>query len=344
MAEKIDFIVLWVDGADPEWQKERAAFCPDAVNNGSDVNRFRDWDLMRYWFRGVEHFAPWVNRVFFVTSGQVPQWLNTAHPKLRLVKHEDYIPSQYLPTFNSNVIELWLNRIPELSEHFVLFNDDMFLTAPVGPEDFFKNGLPMEMALMDMATAPDPGDCLPHMQINNFAVINRHFNKKEVLKRNAGKFFTFKYGRELLRNILLFPFHYFSCFRDSHLPSSYLKRTFDCVWKEEGELLAQCSHNRFRSKSDLTHWLMKCWPICAGNCEARSSRWGRHFELWEDGIEDICSSLEQQRYRAVCLNDSKADIDFDDIKRRLTESFVKILPETSSFELEEMCIERKSII
>ena len=104
MAEKIDFIVLWVDGADPEWQKERAAFCPDAVNNGSDVNRFRDWDLMRYWFRGVEHFAPWVNRVFFVTNGQVPQWLNTAHPKLRLVKHEDYIPSQFLPTFNSNVI------------------------------------------------------------------------------------------------------------------------------------------------------------------------------------------------------------------------------------------------
>ena len=89
---------------------------------------------------------------------------------------------------------------------------------------------------------------------------------------------------------------------------------------------------------------MKCWQICEGNFEARSSRWGRHFELWEDEIEDICSSLEQQRYRAVCLNDSKTDIDFDHIKQRLTESFEKILPERSAFELEEMYIERKSVI
>lgn len=344
MPEKIDFIVLWVDGTDPAWQKEREAFCPDAENNGIDVNRFRDWDLMRFWFRGVEQFAPWVNQVFFVTNGQMPKWLNTAHPKLRLVQHRDYIPEQYLPTFNSNVIELWLHQIPGLSEHFVLFNDDMFLTAPVGPEDFFKNGFPLEMALMDMATAPDPGDCLPHMQINNFAVINRHFRKKEVLKKNAGKFFTIKYGKELLRNILLFPFQYFSCFRDSHLPSSYLKCTFERVWQEEGELLTQCGYNRFRSKSDLTHWLMKCWQICEGNFEARSSNWGHHFELWEDDIEEICSSLEQQRYRSVCLNDSKTDIDFDYMRQRLTESFEKILPERSAFERDEMCIERKSVI
>ncbi|MDD7389020.1 MAG: Stealth CR1 domain-containing protein [Lachnospiraceae bacterium] len=344
MLEKIDFVVSWVDGSDPEWLKEREAFFPEAMTNGLDINRFRDWNLMRFWFRGVEQYAPWVNKIFFVTNGQVPKWLNTEHPKLRLVKHQDYIPIQYLPTFNSNVIELWLHRIPELSEHFVLFNDDMFLTAPVGPEDFFKNGVPLDMALLDIVTAPDPGDCLPHMQINNFAVINRYFNKKEVLKKNAEKFFSFKYGKELLRNLLLFPFQYFSCFRDSHLPSSYLKCTFDSVWQKERELLEQCGYHRFRSKSDLTHWLMKCWQICEGNFEVRSSSWGHHFELWEDGIEDICRSLEQQRYRTVCLNDSKSDIDFEYMKQRLQESFKKILPERSTFELNEICIERKPVI
>lgn len=332
MAEKIDFVVLWVDGADPEWKKEREQYCPENSDNGSDENRYRDWDLMRYWFRGVEKYAPWVNRVFFVTNGQVPKWLDLDHPKLKLVKHRDYIPKQYLPTFNSNVIELWLHCIPDLSDRFVLFNDDMFLTAPVKPEDFFKNGLPCESALMDMATAPNPRDCLPHMQMNNFAVINRHFNKKTVLRENFHKFFTLRYGSDLIRNLLLLPFQYFSCFRDSHLPTSYLKSTFVQVWKEEEELLINCSANRFRSKSDLTHWLMKCWQICEGKFEVRSTGWGRHFELWEDEIETICTMLEREKYHVVCLNDSKTEVDFHQMKGLLKKSFEHILPEQSEFE------------
>ena len=114
MEEKIDFVVLWVDGTDPQWQQERILFCPENSDNGSSENRYRDWGLMKYWFRCVEKYAPWVHRIFFVTNGQIPEWLNIEHPKLRLVKHKDYIPQKYLPTFNSNVIELWLHHIPDL--------------------------------------------------------------------------------------------------------------------------------------------------------------------------------------------------------------------------------------
>lgn len=335
MTGKIDFVVLWVDGSDPEWRRQRACFWTDEKNNGSDENRFRDWGLLKYWFRGIECFAPWVNHIFFVTNGQIPVWLNLDHPKLRLIRHEDYIPKEYLPTFNSNVIELWLHRIPGLEEHFVLFNDDMYLTAPVNPEDFFINGIPCETALMDIATAPGPEDCLPHIQINNFALINKHFNKKEVLKKNFQKFFSIMYGRETFRNFLLFPFRYFSCFRDTHLPTSYLKETFFKVWQEEGEMLEQCGSHRFRSKADLSHWLMKSWQICEGNFVVRRTEWGRHFELWEDEAEKICRSLERQKYHAVCLNDSKMDIDFEGLRRRLTESFEAALPNTSEYERRE---------
>lgn len=332
MSEKIDFVVLWVDGSDPEWQKERSLYCPQSKNNGSSDNRYRDWDLMRFWFRGVEKFAPWVNRIFFVTNGQTPFWLNVDHPKLRLVNHREYIPEKYLPTFNSNVIELWLHNIPELGEQFVLFNDDMFLTAPVTPLDFFEDGVPRESALMDIATAPGPEDCLPHMQINNFSILNRHFNKKIVIKKSFRKFFTLQYRGDLLRNFLLSPFQYFSCFRDSHLPSSYLKSTFVTVWKEEGELLETCGVNRFRSKQDYTHWLMKCWQICEGNFAVRSTGWGRHYELWEDDINKICRSIEHQKYPVICLNDSKTDVAFDEMKKMLQKSFAFILPDLSEFE------------
>lgn len=332
MAVNIDFVILWVDGSDPEWQKKRACFRPGAEDNGTAENRFRDWGLLRSWFRGVERFAPWVNRIFFITDGQFPSWLVRDHPKLNLVRHSDYIPGRYLPTFNSNVIELWLHKIPDLGEHFVLFNDDMFLTAPTEPEDFFKNGLPCDSALLDIISASGPEDCLPHMLANNFALINRHFDKKEVIISNTAKFFSPCYGRELVRNFLLFPFRYFSCFRDSHLPASHLKSTYIKVWKEEGGILEQCGANRFRSKSDLTHWLMKCWQICEGRFSVRSIKWGRHFELWEDDISDICAVIERQKYHAVCLNDSCMEIDFRRLRARLSKSFQAILPERSEFE------------
>ena len=330
--DKIDFVILWVDGSDPEWQRQREYFSAPEDNNGTDENRFRDWGLLRYWFRGVERYAPWVNRVFLVTDGQVPCWINRKHPKLRLVKHEEYIPKRYLPTFNSNVIELWIHQIPDLGEHFVLFNDDMYLTAPVEPEDFFRKGLPCDSAVMDIVTTPGPEDCLPHMQINNFALINRHFNKKKVLRKNMRKFFTPAYGSGLIRNVLLLPFQYFSCFRDSHLPTSYLKQTFFRVWEKEGDILEECGGHRFRSKSDVTHWLFKCWQICEGNFAVRSVRWGHHFELWEDDLEEICRSLKKQKYHAVCLNDSKTDIDFETVRKRLSECFETIFPDMSEFE------------
>lgn len=334
MSDRIDFVLLWVDGADPQWQRQRSLYAPNTQDNGNAPNRYRDWGLMPYWFRSVEKFAPWVNRIFFVTNGQIPDWLDLNHPKLTLVKHADYIPSQYLPTFNSNVIELFLHRIPDLSEHFVLFNDDMFLTRPVQPGDFFRDGLPCDSALLDLVTAPSPEDCLPHMLTNNFSVINRHFSKRDVMRKHFWKFYHPRYGKDLLRNLLLGPFQYFSAFRDSHLPSSHTKQTFEKVWDAEPALLEACGANRFRSKNDLTHWLMKSWQICEGNFSVRSTRWGRHYELWEDDIDIICRDLTTRKYHAVCINDSSTDIDFEAIKQKLTNAFQTVLPNPSRFELQ----------
>lgn len=154
--QKIDFVVTWVDGEDREWQRDKAYWY--AQEHGkSDVTeyakqaagdmRYRTWDTLKYWFRAVEAFAPWVNQIFFVTCGQIPDWMNTEAPKLVTVSHKEFIPQKYLPTFNSQAIELFFHKIPGLSEHFVYFNDDCFLTAPVCPEDFFRNNLPADCAM-----------------------------------------------------------------------------------------------------------------------------------------------------------------------------------------------------
>ena len=100
---KIDVAIPWVDGNDPEWQKLKDQYSEVKSADKSD-SRYRDWDNLIFLFRGIEKFWPWVNRVFLITCGQKPQWLNVNCEKLILVNHSDYIPKEYFPTFNSNTI------------------------------------------------------------------------------------------------------------------------------------------------------------------------------------------------------------------------------------------------
>ncbi len=110
----IDFVLTWVDGNDPEWQKARAEYDTERAL-GNKASHYRDYGTLKYWFRAVEKFAPWVDKIHFVTCGQKPEWLNEENPKLRLVSHSDYMPADYLPTFSANPIELNFHRIEGLS-------------------------------------------------------------------------------------------------------------------------------------------------------------------------------------------------------------------------------------
>ncbi|MBR7044831.1 MAG: Stealth CR1 domain-containing protein [Lachnospiraceae bacterium] len=331
MTAPIDFVVTWVDGQDPAWLEEKRKYDPRKPHNDSSDNRYRDWGLLPYWFRGVEKFAPWVNHIYFVTCGHVPDWLNTGHPKLTHVSHSDYIPEEYLPTFNSNVIELFMNRIPGLSENFVLFNDDMFLTGPAGPDLFFRNDYPCDAALLDLVVNCPPDDVFPHILLNNAGIINKHFSKTEVLKKHPGLFLNGKYGSENIRTLLLMPFKYHSGFRDLHLPSSHRKRIFEEVWREEEEVLLATASHRFRDRNDVSHWLMKEWQICKGQIIPKSHRWGMHFELGEDNRQ-ICQAIRRQAYPVICINDSDVTVPFEETRKELLSAFSQILPDRSHYE------------
>ena len=92
---KIDFVILWVDGSDPKWIKDKEKYVEKSVNGSESDNRFRDWDNLKYWFRGVEKYAPWVNKIHFITYGHLPEWLNLNNEKLDIVRHEDIIDKEY---------------------------------------------------------------------------------------------------------------------------------------------------------------------------------------------------------------------------------------------------------
>ena len=88
MLNEIDIVIPWVDGGDPEWQAQHAQYRADRNSDNSSA-RYRDWETLRYWFRGIDKFAPWVRKVHFLTWGHLPKWLDVNHPKLNIVNHKD---------------------------------------------------------------------------------------------------------------------------------------------------------------------------------------------------------------------------------------------------------------
>lgn len=142
----VDLVYLWVNGNDPEWQAKRNA-CIGTAETQRGVNckgRYADNDELKYSLRSVAQYAPWIHKIYIVTDNQVPSWLDTSNPKVRIVDHKEIMPEICLPCFNSAVIEHFLYNIPGLSEHFLYANDDMFVNRPVKPDDFFaQDGLPI---------------------------------------------------------------------------------------------------------------------------------------------------------------------------------------------------------
>lgn len=323
----IDFVLIWVDGNDPEWKKEYAQYAPTAQGDKSEA-RFRDWENLRYWFRGVEKFAPWVNKVHFVTCGHVPDWLNLDAPKLHFVKHSDYIPASYLPTFNSHTIELNLHRIKGLAEHFVYFNDDTFLIKDITEEFYFKNGMPCDMAVLNVPTV----STIAHILLNNNQCINHHFVKNKVIKESFFKWFNLKYGFSLYRTLALMPWSAFTGFYDPHLPNAFLKSTFEEVWKKESDLLDMTCRSRFRENTNVSQYLMRYWQLVSSHFHPTNVCKNAYcYDLGKDNLKEVCSTIEEQKKSIVVLNDGKVK-DFESTKNALITSFEKILFEKSNFE------------
>lgn len=337
--EKIDFVLTWVDPSDPGWQREKAKY-QEKVSEEEDSLRYRDWGTLRYWFRGVEKFAPWVNSIYFVTCGQVPSWLDTDNPKLKLVNHADYIPSKYLPTFSSNAIDLNFHRIPSLSEHFVRFDDDMFLTSAVKPGDFFLRGLPRAVGVLDAGRIGGiyrdgekvDVDRMFFTPATDVALINRNFEKKRVIALNPGKWFSPRYGIKMIKNLLLLPFGKFSAFESCHLPYPYLKSSFEEVWAKEGEVLdGTCSH-RFRVGTDANHWLICYWQLCEGKFVPRNLKDGRSFSISDAEKDSIIRAIGNGSYKMVCLNDCYTGNEFEVMRESIISAFDTLLGEKCSFE------------
>lgn len=326
----IDFVVPWVDDTDPVWRAKKAKYTGIGETEGNTEVRYRDWDTLKYWFRGVEKFAPWVRYVHFVTDNQKPEWLNADHPKLRCVKHSDFIPEEYLPTFQVNPIELNLHRIPNLSEHFVYFNDDVFLIRETTEEDFFVGGLPCDIPILGPLL---PSGFFSYILFNNINLLNRHFSLKESIKANPWKWIKAQSLGGLVKLVLYGRRNEIPNSVSKHIHTNLVKSTFDTVWEKEYDVLhATCQHKQ-RTKEDVSAYCMRDWQLFSGAFYPQKPI-GKLFHTASmsysnEAIEYLC----KQKGKVICLNDSEDETDFEEHKKLILEAFEKLLPEKSSFEL-----------
>ncbi len=335
----IDVVIPWVDPTDKEWQASKNKFLEDLNNDKVDnsENRFRDWDNFKYVFRGIDKFMPWVHKIYLITCGQVPDWMNKeADDRIVIVNHSDYIPKEYLPTFSSHPIELNLHRIKELSEHFIYLNDDYFVINETSPEDFFIDGLPCDYALEDPIT-PDHKDIFNNILINNMVLLNSHYDRRTVLKEQKKKFYSMCDKKAFVTNMCFRPLkrnHFFGL-HYSHLASNILKSTIEKVWTENREILEATSSHKFRNADDVNQFIFKNEQYVTGKFHPYNiNRFGRAIQLddtIEGAVEDVCRTITDSSYKMICINDCNIE-DFDNTRTKINAALEKILPTPSLWE------------
>lgn len=306
-------VYLWVDGNDPQWQAKRNAAVGNAETT-SQVNckgRYADNDELKYSLRSLELYAPWIRRIFIVTDNQIPSWLNTDEPKVRIVDHTEILPPQSLPCFNTSVIEYFIDRIPELSEHFIYGNDDCFFNRPVTPLSFFgADGLPI--VRMKLKFRPFRKFVLMFRE----KVLKKTMSAHNSMIHRAASLVEQKYGI------------YYGCKKhhniDSYLKSSY--RHTGEVFKAEIEASLT---NHIRSANDVDNTVYSYAMLAEKQAHLRyvTGRTSFHLEIDKPYLYD---KLDRYNPLLFCLNDSEHAQDDD--RRRVKEYLEKRFPNKSRFE------------
>lgn len=140
---KIDYVVPYVDSTKTTWQELFFKYKSNFKEGNKEFNkRFSVNPLFKFSLRGIEKFMPWINQLVLIVQSydQVPEFIDVS--KVRVVLHEEFIPKQFLPTFNANTIEMFMHRIEGLSELFIYGNDDTYVFNHCSQTDFFIDAFP----------------------------------------------------------------------------------------------------------------------------------------------------------------------------------------------------------
>ena len=103
----------------------------------------------------------------------------------------------------------------------------------------------------------------------------------------------------------------------NHLPSNFLKSTFEKVWSEENDILDETCRDKFRTKLNCNQWLIKFWQLAEGIAEPKSTKDGYCFHIRDAIFDDMLNAVEKGKYKLICINDTVNTTDFEKQKQQV---------------------------
>lgn len=237
----MDAVYTWVDG--------RTEAIPAPIRHASTAidagaHRYRDNGELRYSLRSLHQHAPWVDRIFIVTNGQWPSWLDARHPRICHVRHDQIFTSpRDLPSFNSCAIEAHLHRIEGLSERFLYLNDDFFLGAPVAENDFWSGSgaLRLHLSLFVVPERDSPTvETIYGVEMEVPEGVMRTSTVYNGAVQGVNAAFDRRYGKQKRR---YWP----------HVPWPFERSTLRELERDWTDEIARTVSNRFRSVDDFMY-------------------------------------------------------------------------------------------
>ena len=317
----IDVVYLWVDGEDPAWQArfartkaERDAADPaaraaaqtdEADDEAVAVWRFRDRDELRHSMRSMEMYLPWVRHIYLVTDQQRPDWLDPDHPRITLVDHSEILDPGDLPTFNSHTIGSRLHRIPGLSEHYLVLNDDVFFNAPLTPQHFFLGNGSVRFFL-SKARAP--------------LIAQEDRSAIESARRNSARLLEQEFGPAV--NALFL-----------HAPIAQRVSLMEEMEERFPQAFAALRGSHFRDPADfeINSWLHHHFAYATGRGVPSRMRYGYYDVSRRASWETLQRMVPGRGTQTFCVNDGPP-VEGVDRSADLARWFARYYPTPSAFE------------
>ncbi len=315
--QQVDVVYTWVDSSDREWLAERQRWSEQTeivMDSAANDERYLDREELRYSLRSLAMYAPFVRNIYIVTHGHRPSWL-IDDDRIRIVPHTEIFPDPtVLPTFNSHAIEANLHRIPGLSEHFLYFNDDVFLGREATFDDFYtKAGL--------MKCRFSPSSFVASDEPAPTAI------PTDWASYNAVKLMHDDFGLTFERKLM-------------HVPHPLRRSVLDDMESRYPEEFARTRASRFREHGDLAIPSMFAPYFAIATHQA--VEWphgGGEYVYVDTGRADFAARMRKVMAKGpkfLCMNVTRhTDIDLPTQARMLREFLGELYPIPSPFERSE---------
>ena len=298
--EHMDVVIPYVNCVDTEWQKVYQAVNKSSANNSV---RFRSWGTLKYLFRSIDKYLPFVDRIVLIVAqpSQVPIWVNKN--TVKIVYHQDFIPKEFLPTFNSCTIESFLYNIKDLTEKFIYLNDDMFAISSCTEQDFFTDDKP-----------------------NIKFVTNEKYNPEATFRCQC------RSGMNMVGDALGQPrYKEGYLVRPYHITAPMTKESLQKIQKLCGTKIP-ATVTKLRDPKNVNQYIYSYYQYYTGNYVNKIVSY-KYFELCDRTFNTIRHTILSHDYQWICINDSKNIQNYGITRGMLIDTFKKKFPNRCRYEL-----------